>query len=191
MSQPLPIFLRFRKQACSLQGKTSFGRTVWETVQTIIVAFLLAMFIRSFVVESFVVEGHSMEPTLHDGERLLVNKLAYAFSSPDHGDIVVFRYPEDPSKDFIKRVIAVPGDTIQIEAGRVQVNGEYIEEPYLVNPGHDHMPPRTVPENAVFVLGDNRTNSQDSRYFGFVSEELLEGKAVLIWWPFAFFQTLP
>lgn len=181
------------KQAYSLQyrRRSTIGRSLWETIQTIVIAFLLAMLIRHFVVESFVVEGHSMEPTLHHGERLLVNKLAYRFQDAKRGDIVVFRYPEDPSKDFIKRIIATEGDTVEIVDGKVYVNGEALEEPYVADHGRDHLPPTQVPSGTIFVLGDNRRNSQDSRYFGPVSEELLEGKAVLIWWPFAFFQTLP
>ncbi|HEY8450250.1 MAG TPA: signal peptidase I, partial [Bacillota bacterium] len=113
-----------------------------------------------------------------------VYKLGYRFfTDPQPGDIVVFRYPLDPSRDFIKRVIAGPGDRIRIEEGRVYVNGEPLEEPYIRSRDSYNMPERQVPPGAVFVMGDNRTNSEDSREFGFVERDLIIGEAIVVYWP--------
>lgn len=161
----------------------SWLKVVWETVQTIVIALVLAILIKSFVVDSFLVQGHSMEPTLRNGERLLVNKFLYRFKVPELGDIVVFEYPKDPERDFIKRVIGREGDTIEITDGYVYVNGNLLEESYLVNRGRDNFGPVLVPSGQLFVLGDNRTNSDDSRYFGFVPAENLVGQAMVVYWP--------
>lgn len=161
----------------------SGGRLLREVAETVLVAVLLALVVRAFVVESFEVQGHSMEPTLHDGERLLVNKFIYRFSDPVRGDIVVFRYPLGTNRDFIKRVIAVPGERVRIEEGRVYVDGRPLEEPYLTRRDGYSMPEQEVPAGHLFVLGDNRTNSEDSRIFGFVPMRLLVGKAVVVYWP--------
>lgn len=154
-----------------------------ETAKTIAIALILALLIRQFLVASFTVEGHSMEPTLHDGERLLVYKLGYRFGEPERGDIIVFRYPLDPSRDFIKRVIGLPGDTIEIRNGEVYINGERVEEPYRANNSFGNHGPVTVGEGQVYVLGDNRGNSHDSRVFGPVPEEFIIGEAVAVFWP--------
>jgi signal peptidase I len=147
---------------------------VRETVETVLIAVVLALVVRTFVVESFQVQGHSMEPTLHDGERLLVSKFVYRFTDPARGDIVVFRYPLRQAR---------PGDGVRIERGRVYVNGQPLEEPYVLRTGDYSMPERIVPPGQVFVLGDNRMNSEDSRYFGFVPIDLLVGRALLVYWP--------
>lgn len=157
--------------------------TVRDIVEVIVVAFLIAMLIRSLVIETFVVQGPSMEPTLVSGERLLVSKLAYRFGEPKRGDVVVLRYPLDQSKDYIKRVVAVEGDTVELRLGRLYVNGILQEEPYVRFPGLYNMASLTVPEETVFVMGDHRTDSEDSRFFGPVSVELLKGKAIVIIWP--------
>lgn len=159
------------------------GRLLREVAETVLIAVLLALVVRAFLVESFEVQGHSMEPTLHDGERLLVNKFLYRFQDPTRGDIVVFRYPLGTERDFIKRVIGVPGDRVRIEEGRVFVNGELLEEPYVARRDGYSMPERVVPPGHLFVLGDNRGNSEDSRIFGFVPLHLLVGKAMVVYWP--------
>jgi len=161
----------------------SWGKLIRELVETIVIALILALLIRTFVVESFLVQGSSMEATLHDGERLLVNKLAYRFGEPKQGDIIVFRYPKDPSRDFIKRVIAVPGDTVEISEGQVLLNGAPLDEPYVRHFSYDSMGPLQVDEGEVFVLGDNRTNSDDSRFFGTVPLPNIKGRAFLVYWP--------
>lgn len=159
-------------------------RAVREIVETILIAVVLAFVVRGFVVETFVVLGPSMEPTLHDLERLFVNKMVYRIHPPRRGDIIVFAYPRDPERDFIKRVIAVPGETIEIRDGRVYVNGEFIAETYIAYPdNHGEYGTVTVPPEHVFVMGDNRRNSEDSRYFGPVPFANIRGKAFLIYWP--------
>ncbi len=163
---------------------------VWETLETLAIALVLTLVIRHFVVETFVVRGSSMEPTLHDGQRLLVTKFAYWFSQPQRGDIVIFRSPVSGKDDLVKRVIATPGDRVEIVAGRVYVNGRELEEPYVSRRDPRNLPPLTVPEGKYFVLGDNRPNSEDSRFFGLIPRSALKGKAVVIWWPPATFALL-
>lgn len=161
----------------------SRGRAVRELIETVIIAVALALFVRGFVVESFLVQGTSMEPTLHHSDRLLVYKLGYRLGEPKAGDVIVFRYPLDPERDFIKRVIATSGDRIRIQEGIVYVNGEPLNESYLRNRDSSNMPERVVPPGSVFVMGDNRTNSEDSREFGFVDRSLIIGRAILVYWP--------
>ncbi|HHY69871.1 MAG: signal peptidase I [Bacillota bacterium] len=157
--------------------------TLKDIVQVTVTALIIAIVIRGLLIEVFVVQGPSMEPTLVDGNRLLVSKIAYKIGKPSRGDVVVLRYPLDPSKDYIKRIVAVGGDTVELRLGRLYVNGQLQEEPYIQFPGVYNMAPVTVPIGSVFVMGDHRTNSEDSRYFGCVKEEFLKGKAVCIIWP--------
>jgi signal peptidase I len=163
----------------------SWGRALWETVQTVLIALVLALIIRAYVVESFVVQGPSMEPTLQDGEHLLVNKFVLRLHPPQPGDIIVFRPPLPTTRDFIKRVIAVGGQEVELRDGVVYVNGVRQAEPWLGDAwlSHDNYPPTLVPAGEVFVLGDNRRNSEDSRFFGFVPLRSIKGEAVLVWWP--------
>lgn len=155
----------------------------WETVETIAVALILTLVIRHFVVESFVVRGSSMEPTLHDGERLLVSKFTYRLHPPRVGDIIVFRNPENQREDLIKRVIAVEGQQVEIRNGRAVVDGRLMDEPFISRPDESYRPPLAVPKGKVFVMGDNRPNSTDSRILGPIDRALIKGKTVLIWWP--------
>ncbi|MDI9450260.1 MAG: signal peptidase I [Limnochordia bacterium] len=160
-----------------------------EYVEAFVIAVLLALFIITFIAQSFRVEGSSMEPTLHDGQRLIVDKLSYRFSTPKVGDVVVFRYPTDVTRMFIKRVIGIPGDEILIEDGIVYRNGRPLVENYINGPTHGaftrNYGPVIVPPESYFVLGDNRLNSDDSRYpdVGFVPKALLVGRAVFAYWP--------
>lgn len=170
---------------------SSRASVFWETIQTIAVALILTLIIRHFVVESFVVRGSSMEPTLHDGERLLVSKFIYRFHPPRPGDIIVFRSPENPREDLIKRVIAVEGQKVEVNHGRAIVNDRPKEEPYISGPDDTSLAPQEVPRGRIFVLGDNRPNSTDSRRIGTIDRAVVKGKAVLIWWPFAKFAALP
>ena len=149
--------------------------------------------IRQFVVELYIVDGPSMRPTLQSQERLVVNKFIYDFRAPQKGEILVFEYPRDTSRDFIKRVIATPGDTIEIKDGRVYVNDQMLDEDYILEKTRSEYPKATVPQGTVFVMGDNRNNSEDSRFadVGFVPYKLIKGKAVLVFWPFSAFKTLP
>ncbi|MCR4425192.1 MAG: signal peptidase I [Firmicutes bacterium] len=156
-----------------------------EYLNALVVAVVLAAFVMTFVARSFLVQGPSMEPTLHDGERLLVNKFVYRFSSPKRGNIVVFRYPYNPSRMFIKRVIGLPGEVVQVAGGIVYVNGQSLEEPYIYERPYREFGPAVVPEGRVFVLGDNRNMSQDStdETVGMVPLGNIEGKAFFVYWP--------
>lgn len=174
-----------------------------ETAEAVIVALALALFIRTFFVQAYKIPSGSMLPTLQVGDHLLVNKLVYGlrvpvtgkryfdFFTPERGDTIVFVYPEDPDKDFIKRVVGIPGDVIEIRNKQLFRNGQPVDEedePYAqhlepLRPGpRDNWGPETVPERHVFVLGDNRDRSYDSRFWGFVPYENIHGKAFIIYW---------
>ena len=175
-----------------------------EYGEAILIALILALFIRTFIVQAFKIPSGSMVPTLEIGDHILVNKFIYGirvpytkeylvlFSKPDRGDIIVFIYPEDPKKDFIKRVIGVEGDTVEIRNKRVYLNGSLHDDPKVrytdprvipdgLDP-RDNFGPITVPKDALFVMGDNRDNSRDSRYWGFVPLGLVKGKAFMIYY---------
>lgn len=156
-------------------------------------AVIVALLIRHFIVELYVVDGPSMQPTLQDGERLVVNKFIYHWRDPLKGEVIIFRYPRDHNRDFIKRVIATGGDTIEIKDGHVYVNDALVNEDYIAEKTRTEYPKQTVPEGTLFVCGDNRRNSLDSRFpdVGFVPLELVKGKAALIFWPVANFASLP
>jgi signal peptidase I len=174
-----------------------------ENIEAILVAIVLALFIRTFVVQAFKIPSGSMLNTLLIGDHILVNKFIYGVrlpfagtvlipvAEPKRDDIVVFKFPEDPSKDFIKRVVGVEGDTIEIRNKKVYVNGELIEsdfaiylDPYVQysEQNRDNLGPLKVPENSIFVMGDNRDYSYDSRFWGFVDLKDLKGKAFMIYW---------
>lgn len=172
------------------QGKSSWQDTASDWLVSIIVAVALAFCIRTFLVEPYMVEGSSMYPTLVNHERLVVDKLSYFVTDPQRGEIVVFRYPKDESRDFIKRVIAVGGDTIEMRNGRVLVNGNAMEEDYIwkedpKGANRSDYRKAVVPRGHIFVLGDNRNNSEDSRFadVDFVPHKLLKGRALLAFWP--------
>ena len=171
---------------------SSLGEEVKDWLVAIVVAVVLAFIIRQFIVELYVVDGPSMRPTLQSRERLVVNKFIYRFHPPEKGDVLVFQYPRDPSRDFIKRVIAVPGDTIEIREGRVLVNDQLLTEDYILEKTRSEYPKATVPEGHIFVMGDNRNNSEDSRFadVGFVPYDLIKGKAMLVFWPISAYKTL-
>lgn len=171
----------------------SVGEEIKDWLISIVVAVVIAFVIRSFVVEPYLVEGPSMRPTLQSAERLLVNKFIYRLRAPERGEILVFQYPRDPSRDFIKRVIAVPGDTIQIKEGLVYVNSQLLNESYILSKTRGSYPLREVPEGHIFVMGDNRNNSEDSRFadVGMVPYSLIKGKAMFVFWPVDHIKTLP
>ena len=158
-------------------------KEVWEWVRSIAIAVFLALLIRFFVVEVFLVRGQSMYPTLENGERLIVNKFIYYFYEPDYKDIIVFRYTEN--EDYIKRVIAVAGDEVKIKDNKVKRNGSPLKEDYFLDDEMDDYQAVEVPPGHLFVLGDNRNSSKDSRHdaLGFVSKEEVKGKAFFVFWP--------
>ncbi len=151
----------------------------------ILFAFATAIFIVIFVIQPVKVEGTSMQPRLVDQERIFVNRFIYRFAEIHRGDVVVFWYPRDRSKSFIKRVVAVPGDDIEIRRGSVYVNDVKVEEPYLKPEYRDRESFRkvAVPPDQYFVLGDHRNSSNDSRNWGFVPRDYIYGKAIFSYWP--------
>ncbi len=162
-----------------------------ETIETILWALVLALILRTFVVQAFWIPSGSMVPTLLPGDRVLVAKFWYWFQEPKRGQIMVFKYPVDPQRDFVKRIVGLPGDVIEIRDGIVSVNGAPIAEPYIRN--HDLFTltegpvfpkvPLTVPKGSYFVMGDNRPNSQDSRFWGVVPKQNVRGPAFIRYWP--------
>lgn len=170
--------------------KSIFNR---ENVEVVVTAVILALIIRTFVVQAFKIPTGSMRTTLIEGDRILVNKFIYRFTKPKRGDIIVFKYPEDKKKDFIKRLIALGGETVRIDDGDIWVDGVLIEAPNTIKQIYYYNKPDApygadqsnikVPENSYFVLGDNSASSRDSRYWGFVPKEYLVGKAFIIYWP--------
>jgi signal peptidase I len=156
---------------------------VWA--RDLLVSLAISAFIIIFLYQPVKVEGTSMLPGLEDQERIFVNKFVYRWEPIQRGDIVVFRYPRDPSKSYIKRVIGVAGDRVRIDSGRVRVNGEALDEDYVPTEYADARtyPEITVPAHTFFVLGDHRTMSNDSRDFGPVNEKYIYGKAVFGYWP--------
>lgn len=175
-----------------------------ENIEAIVIAVVLALFIRTFVVQAFKIPSGSMKPTLLIGDHILVNKFIYGIKipfwektivpikRPKRGDIVVFKFPEDPSKDFIKRVIGLPGDIVEIRNKKVYINRKRFEDPYgffnepLTREAgmalRDNVGPVTVPADSLFVMGDNRDHSYDSRFWGFVDLDALKGKAFIVYW---------
>lgn len=170
----------------------SIAENIKEWLVSIVIAVVIALFIRHFIVEFYIVDGASMTPTLLDQQRLIVDKLSYRFRPPQKGEVIVFQYQRDPNRDFIKRVIATPGDTIEIKDTKVYVNDQLIDEPYIYEPPINDYPRSTVPDGTVFVMGDNRNNSMDSRFLevGFVDYGLIKGKADLVFWPLDKFKSL-
>jgi signal peptidase I len=149
-------------------------------------AVVMALVIRAFMLQAFYIPSGSMEPTLEPGDFILANRLVYDFHPPRRGDIIVFPFPRDEHWDFVKRVIGLPGDLVESKDGQVWVNGQPLHEAYLPPPagalGTTDLPPRRVPPGQLFVLGDNRGASLDSRYWGTVDQHKVIGKAFLVYW---------
>lgn len=153
-----------------------------ETLETIILAVLIFLVIRSLV-QNYRIEGQSMEPNFHHGQYLLVNKLAYRLGEYRRGDVIVFHYPNNPSQDYIKRVIGLPGDTVEFRDGILFVNGLTVDEPYDQIPIVRNIEAQTVAPDFLYVLGDNRPASSDTRTWGQLSQEFVIGKAWFAIWP--------
>jgi signal peptidase I len=161
-------------------------------LRDLILAVLLSFIVIVFLYQPVQVEGTSMMPRLENHERIFINKFVYRFEPIERGDIVVFWYPLDPSKSYIKRVVGLPGDGVSISNGRVYVNGRRLEEPYLPPEYVDHQsyPTAVVEPDHYYVLGDHRESSNDSRVWGTVDRRYIYGKAVFIYWPFSQFGSL-
>jgi signal peptidase I len=151
----------------------------------LVVAFLISAFIILFLYQPVHVEGSSMLPMLEDKDLLFVNKFVYRFEAVQRGDVVVFLYPHDHSKSYIKRVIAIPGDDLRIDHGKVWINGKQLDESYVPRRFQDDrsQPELTIPAGEYFVMGDHRSISSDSRDFGLVARPLIYGKAAFVYWP--------
>ena len=193
-------------EASSRGSRVDSARSlIWEIVQTVLLTIVIFLVVRS-IVQNFRVEGASMDPTLHSGQYLLINKVTYArtdgtplenvvpdpdpsdgahfvFAGPQRGDVIVFRSPGQADKDFIKRVIALPGETVRITNGRVFVNGKPLDEPYVRHRASYDLDQKAIPPGAYFVLGDNRPNSSDSHLGWLVPTENIIGKAWVSYWP--------
>ena len=160
------------------------AKPLWrEWVETLLTTLLIFLFVESFIVQGFKVYGSCMEPNLYTGERLLGNKLVYRLNGVHRGDIVVFRPPHRPDTPFIKRVIGLPGEILEIRDNQVFINSHALREPYLHLAWHDNRPAERVPAGMVFVMGDNRDNSSDSRSWGELPLENVQAKAWLRYWP--------
>jgi signal peptidase I len=202
MTSPAPAPVPFKKSVAR------------EYLESIVVAVILALFIRTFAVQAFKIPTGSMEPNLLIGDHLLVNKLVYSPSSGpledrllgkrpiERGHVVVFKFPEDPTRDFIKRVIGLPGETVEVRNKTVFIDGKPLQEPYAhfieqpLRPDdpeyglrgeaiRDNRDPEVVPPGQLLVLGDNRDNSRDSRFWGFLPEDQVKGRALLVYWSYA------
>ncbi|MCB1217287.1 signal peptidase I [bacterium] len=158
---------------------------LYEWIPTIVMALGLALVLKSFVVASFYIPSGSMENTLKKGDLLIADKLSFKLlgQDPQRGDIMIFRYPKDPKKDYIKRVIGLPGDSVRVQDHTVYVNGEALIEDYIAEDPDFDYPSVTVPEDSYFVMGDNRNHSSDSRVWGFVPRDNIEGRALFVFWP--------
>ena len=175
-------------------------QSLGEIAKVVIIALVIALGIRTFLLQPFIIPSGSMLDTLHIGDLLFVTKFSYGIhlpfmpkeiistGEPQRGDIIVFPYPEDPSQDYIKRVVGIPGDVLEIRDKQLYRNGEAVQEAYIKHTDstlmgrRDNMPPTTVPSGKVFVMGDNRDQSMDSRFWGFVNKDTIVGKAFVIYW---------
>jgi signal peptidase I len=158
-------------------------RSLWDLASTILLALLITLVVNSFVARAWVIDGPSMQPNLYYGERVMIEKVTYRlFHGPHRGDVVVVDVADSP-EPLIKRAVALAGETIEIRNGQVIIDGELLEEPWVEYAGGRDLPPTTVPPLHVFILGDNRPNSRDSRSFGPVHVDQIEGRALFIYWP--------
>ena len=158
-------------------------KSQFRQVLAVILIAVGVFFLLRVTVQSFVVVGSSMEPNLEDGQRLLVNKILYQLREPQRGEIIIFHHPSGTHADLIKRIIALPGDTVEVKEGAVYINGSAIDEPYIKAAPSYTMAKKEIPEGEYFVLGDNRNNSNDSHRWGTLDQENIIGKAWLSIWP--------
>jgi signal peptidase I len=178
--EPTPEAPKDAGKAAASAAAGSSALLVREVVETVILTLFIFWMVNT-VTGRFRIEGHSMDPTLGEGQYVLINKLAYYLDQPERGDIIVLEFPNDHSRDFIKRIIGLPGDHVVIDDQQVTVNGVVLDEPYIKAPPN-YSGTWDVPEGNYFVLGDNRNNSHDSHSWSFLPEDDIVGKAWLIYW---------
>ena len=165
----------------------------YELAETLLLTLFIFVLMRTFII-NYRIEGSSMEPNLHEGQHLIVSKAEYYLDGPDRGDVIVFEYPyslPNDQKDYIKRVIGTPGDTVECRPGEILVNGQVIEENYNPNPWSYTCSPTTLKENEYFVLGDNRSASSDSHQWGVLERKFIIGKAYFAYWPLNQVEVVP
>jgi signal peptidase I len=159
-------------------------RVFSDILESLVIAVLLAVLLRAFVFVPRVIPSGSMIPTLYEKDRIIVSKITYRFHQPERGDVMVFRYPLDPKRNYVKRIIGLGGETVVLSDNKLYINDRLVSETYLPpDTTFYDFGPIKVPPESYFVLGDNRMNSQDSRVWGFVERRLVIGKAVLLYWP--------
>lgn len=180
-----------------MQDNHQLIRSILEFIKTVAIVLILAFIIKTFFIQTFLIDGSSMEPNFHNSEYILVDKLSYHFTEPKRGDVDTLIPPDNITKDYIKRIIGVPGDTLEIKQGKVFINGEAIKEPYLpkdlptfMDGDPDNIYKVTLKKDQFFVLGDNRPDSRDSRYIGIIPKSYLIGRVILIAYPFKNFEFL-
>lgn len=168
-----------------------FRRLVYELVTAVVPALLMALFINTFIAEAAeVADGPSMQPNLYVGYRMMTEKVSYYFHQPQRGDIVIVAQPNGET-NLVKRVIGLPGETIESHDGHTYINGELLDEPWVTYFGGRNYPPTQIPEDHIFIIGDNRPNSRDSRAIGPVPIEAVQGRVIFIYWPLEEFEFLP
>lgn len=187
LAQPLSTPARPLTPPLPGAGGSVIGRFMGELIGTILPAVLIALLIHLFLAQATRVEGYSMEPTLYGHQRLIIEKVSYRFHPPRRGDIVVIHVDGLGKEMLIKRVIGLPGERVEVKDGKVFINGQVLDEPYLDKAMRGQYPPTVVPEGYIFVMGDNRNNSNDSRSFGPVSLDDIAGRAWLRYWPISDF----
>jgi len=169
------------EQAVKPERRSGFWRFLLDILETVVLSVVLFAGINA-ISARIRVDGFSMQPTLQNGEFVIVNKLAYKLGSPQRGDVIVFLYPRDPKQEYIKRIIGLPGDNVKVSNGKVIVNGQTLNEPYIASPPR-YQTDWNVPQGKLFVLGDNRNNSSDSHDWGPVPLDYVIGKALFVYWP--------
>ena len=175
------------------KGRKTSGllRTVVEIVVIVAAAFAIALLVQAFLVKPFTIHQVSMRPTLEEGDRILLNRLVYHFRKPARGDIIVLHSPINADEDLVKRIVGIADDRLSVSGGKLYVNGVAQNEPYLLEQDFDgEMPETVVPPGDVFVMGDNRNNSGDSRLFGPISTDSIIGGAFVVYWPIGHWKTL-
>jgi len=184
-----PVDDEVKKEVGQARAASGGKSVLREYAEALIVAVLLALVIRTFVVQAFKIPSGSMLPTLQIGDHILVNKFMYSFAPIQRGDIIVFKFPQDETRDFIKRVIGLPGETLEIRGKRVLINGDPLQESYAVysdgpfarGGDRDRLGPLVIPAGQLFMMGDNRDHSMDSRVWGFLDARKIKGKAFIVY----------